>query len=125
MCLYPTSRNGQVRGRLVGSVRQPRYTTTHASVTPTTTGGIPSLCRAVVLSTGWPPARRALSYRQRPLWAGPCRTKIINLAEAVDSDLPSERLKTLARDVFKFRLDVEVVPAEALPPGCPPLLDGP
>jgi len=76
-----------------------------------------------VLSTGWPPARMRVYYRRRTHLGSACRTKIINLAEAVDSDLPSERLKTLARDVFKFRLDVEVVPAEALPPGSPPLLD--
>ena len=45
------------------------------------------------------------------------------LAEGTDPGPVSERLKTLARDALKFRLDVEVVPAEALPPGSPPLLD--
>jgi phenylacetate-CoA ligase len=45
------------------------------------------------------------------------------LAEGVDPEPLSERLKTLARDALKFRLDVEVVPAEALPSGSPPLRD--
>jgi phenylacetate-CoA ligase len=47
----------------------------------------------------------------------------IVLAEGVDRDPLSERLKTLARDALKFRLEVEVVPAETLPPGGPPLRD--
>ena len=62
-------------------------------------------------------------YRRRTHLGSACRTNIINLAEAVDSDPLGERLKTLARDALKFCLDVEVVPAEALPPGSPPLLD--
>jgi len=32
-------------------------------------------------------------------------------------------LQAEARDALKFRLDIEVVPAEALPPGSPPLRD--
>ena len=45
------------------------------------------------------------------------------LAEGVDPGPVSERLKAGARDALKFRLDVEAVPAEALPPGSPPLRD--
>ena len=47
----------------------------------------------------------------------------IVLAEGVDPGPVSEHLKTLARDALKFRLDVEVVPADELPPGSPPLRD--
>ena len=45
------------------------------------------------------------------------------LAEGADPGSLGERLQAEARDALKFRLDIEVVPAEALPPGSPPLRD--